>query len=1151
MGKYDEFDKKFYGKTQNKTQLEKNQTSINNYSARLAAGGVDPSEATDTRNWLEKALNLKQDQNFIFDIFEILNRPQQALFSGWKEAQEGGNFLEGAKQGITGNDETRFKDILTGYGMGDREGKLDLADVLGFAGDVFLDPLNLPIVPGIKAGGKLASVDDLLGIATKKGIKGTAGLADNLIEKGLSKADELKGVADSAGNVVKLGYANKAADRAADLQKYVANASELTGKGANIPVGRLEQYKNIKNSISDMFKVPESAKNAILKSREADAAAEGFRKKVGVELGKARKSVEETATKIGTNADDLGKDLMLFAESKADRSMKLKDILKLGREGTLDYTDESVKALTNLLEDVPKDIVDGGDFAITATKNGKIKLGSSWNKKVLRDQGIEFSGEKLDSLFDLGTHYGEEATKDLERVNKLYETNKDFKKLADNIVGDTWNGGTKEGLVNRLNKMVDESGFSTNLVDTYNKSNKGYVPHIQNFTWDEIKDYSNIPEGLTKGNTGLLAERRLTGSAREINDMWKENITKNYENLTDAQRKFVDGHGKIFEDNMLNAIENRYFSQLPNTLKQNKIVNDVLINQTFGNVDEMKKLQSDIHKFSKLGDKENLKKATEKYNKLTEGATVKFLTDYDKKVPMGYKQITTKEFDQLVRKFENMGSQLGNQDELTKVLKTIKKQRGNVAIDENVLRMLKVSVDDKQLNAFGQMYNKWLNNFKKWKTASPSFLMNNLVGNSSNMYLSGIDLAEQAKYGTKVADIISNGEKYSNMLLAGQKLSKKEREIAKFWDMANDIGIMGGKGNLTALNMQDMPESVLKYFKDGTKPVGKEWLKDGIPYFNNLANQKMDAAARVTVMLKAFDDPSYIKNLGIKTTGKTGIRDAVAKVMFDPEMMTSFEKNIMKKIIPFYTYAKNNLIYHLDNMGQNFGRYQRIMKGVRSLQDAATDGNSDDMADYLKNSLYIPIPGIGKDGKYTLLRANLPFGQLIELADDPLQELVNMTTPLIKTPYEVAGNRSVFTGRDIESFPGEKSKNLPLLTKKQETLLSGLSGYDVPLKTLNRIIQGTSVDNPLGGLQNAFMMTNNVDTDKLNKSYKQIDDLKNLMKQYEQKGYQFSTMSELKKANQNGTIAGLDALFAKYGIETSNTSSKNSNYSDFDKLFYK
>ena len=1150
MGKYDEFDKKFYGKTSgSNSQLSKNQNSISNYSARLAASGVDPNEALDKRNWLEKALNLRQDQNFLFDIFEILNRPQQALFTGWKELQEGGNFLEGVKQGITGEKETQFKDILKNYGMEDREGKLDLSDVLGFAGDVFLDPMNLPVIPGLKAGGKLASLDDALGMAAKKGIKGSVNIADNLIEKGLSKADELKGVADNAGNVVKLGYANKAADRAADLQKYVRNAGELAGKGADLPVGRLEQYKKFKNSITDMFKVPDSAKNAILKGREADAAAEGFRKKASVELGKARKSVEETATKIGTNADDLGKDLMLFAESKADRSMKMKDILKLGREGTLDYTDESVKALNSLLEDVPKDIIDGGDFAITATKNGKIKLGSSWNKKVLKDQGIEFSGEKLDSLFDLGTHYGEEATKDLERVNKLYETNKDFKKLADEIVGDTWNGGKKEGLVNKLNKIIDKSDFSTNLVDTYNKTNKGYVPHIQNFTWDEIKDYSNIPEGLTKGNTGLLAERRLTGSAREINDMWKSNISKNYENLTTAQKKFIDSHDKLFEDNIINAIENRYFNQLPNTLKQNKIVNDVLINQTFGNVDEMKKLQSDIHKFSKMGDKESLKKATEKYNKLTEGSTVKFLTEYDKKVPMGYKQITSKEMDQLVRKFETMGSQLGNQDELTKVLKTIKKQKGNIAIDENVLRMLQVTVDDKQVNAFGQLYNKWLNNFKKWKTASPSFLMNNLVGNSSNMYLSGIDLAEQAKYGTKVADIMSNGEKYSNMLLTGQKLSKKEKEIAKFWDMANEIGIMGGKGNLTALNIQDMPESVLKYFKDGTKPVGKEWLKDGIPYFNNLANQKMDAAARLTVMLKAFDDPSYIKNLGIKSTGKTGIRDAVAKVMFDPDMMTKFEREKMKKIIPFYTYAKNNLIYHLDNMGQNLGRYEKVMSGIRSLQDAATDGNSDDMADYLKNSLYIPIPGIGKDGKYTLLRANLPFGQVLELADDPLQELVNMTTPLIKTPYEVAGNRSVFTGRDIESFPGEKSKTLPFLTKKQETLLGGLSGYDVPLKTATRLIQGTSADNPLGGLQNAFMMTNNVDTDKLNKSYEQINDLKNLMKQYEQKGYTFSTMSELKKANENNNLASINALFAKYGVDTGNKS--NGTYSDFDKLFYK
>ena len=277
-----------------------------------------------------------------------------------------------------------------------------------------------------------------------------------------------------------------------------------------------------------------------------------------------------------------------------------------------------------------------------------------------------------------------------------------------------------------------------------------------------------------------------------------------------------------------------------------------------------------------------------------------------------------------------------------------------------------------------------------------------------------------------------------------------------------------------------------------------------------------------------MDDPGYLKNLGIKGTGNVAIRDAVAKVMFDPDMLTPFERKYMKKLIPFYTYTKNNLVYHLDNMGRNFGRYQKLMKSVKGLQDMA---NSDNMADYLKNNLYIPIPGLGKNGEYTLLRANLPFGQVIELADNPLQEIVNMSTPLAKTAYETVANKSVFSGNEIEKFPGEKSKNLPLLTKKQEHLLSGLSGYDVPLKTLNRIREGTTAENPFGGLQNAMMMTNSVDRDKLSRSYEKIEDLENTMKYYKQKGYEFSTINELKKANTNRNIANINAILAKYNIK--------------------
>ena len=62
---------------------------INNRLARLEAGGVDITSALDDRTALEKLLNLRQNQGALRDVFEVLGRPQQALFSGWKASQEG------------------------------------------------------------------------------------------------------------------------------------------------------------------------------------------------------------------------------------------------------------------------------------------------------------------------------------------------------------------------------------------------------------------------------------------------------------------------------------------------------------------------------------------------------------------------------------------------------------------------------------------------------------------------------------------------------------------------------------------------------------------------------------------------------------------------------------------------------------------------------------------------------------------------------------------------------------------------------------------------------------------------------------------------------------------------------------------------------
>ena len=205
------------------------------------------------------------------------------------------------------------------------------------------------------------------------------------------------------------------------------------------------------------------------------------------------------------------------------------------------------------------------------------------------------------------------------------------------------------------------------------------------------------------------------------------------------------------------------------------------------------------------------------------------------------------------------------------------------------------------------------------------------------------------------------------------------------------------------------------------------------------------------------------------------------------------------------------------------------LKGYKGLLDAATDENSESVSAWMKDNLYIPIPGIGKDGSYTVLRGTMPFGNLIDTIEHPLSNTVNLVSPLAKMPFELVTNRNSFTGNDIEKFPGQMSTNIPGLTKMQEYLLGGTTGLDVPIKTANRAYQGiqqtmSGEGNPLSALGNAFTMEGNVDTDRINRMYDQLDRLETMMKQYEQQGYEFSTMAELKQANKNSSV---DAITAK------------------------
>lgn len=1369
------------------SDLDKQNKKVNNLKARLEQGGVDVEKELDDRNWLEKLLNLRQDQGLIKDVFEVLNRPQQAIFSGWRNAQEGGSFGEGAKKGITGNDDTQFKDILMNTGdFDDTKDKIDLVDVLGVAGDLFLDPLDLALIP-VTGGGSVAakavsktddvadaakvvskgakaldtasdasktikfkSVNDLLGQAAGKAIKKGAKITDNSIEKLLAKLDETKGVKtfDNLGNVLsenaKIVYGNKGANRATDLLPIVKNDGDFL-TNVKIGKGRLETYKGIKNNASDLFKKSKASVKAILTRRAAKNTENEVKLKINNIIKTNENLIDDYAKKSGKNADKVGEDISLFVESMMDRSIEKDDLLDLVREGKVYSNQNIMSALDDMKNQIPDNIKKSLDLNITTDDKGIIKLGSGWDKDILKGNGFS-SFKDLDEANSIISDYGNWYTKsDLKQIEKLKKDN-DFRGLINNLfgeikdgdkliidplsdsikilpypqsqrkweeqyenmvnfykkqglsedeilenikrknifgTGDTEGGGyvqtsnsfkinkklredlplggdtktvedldkyiggykTKEDLglmrktsnetinkifglpenynisqtadalkskigepivfnkgftstaigegpfyvgenatlkikapngsnmfivnsqereailkrgqqmilrhidtkngeilldfdlydgkgkylasiannktINNANKLLDEA-FGTNF-SRFNADNSAYLPHTL-ANKEMVESAKNINETILKGNTSLLSQRKRLGSMREINNLYKQSFKG--PDVPKESLEYFKKYPKLFEENFNKAFANKYYD-MTGLAKQNKIVNDLLIEQTFNTNytrENIVDMQRRIKELTLSGNKKELEKLSKEYNTLIKDSSIKYLTEFDSSIPKGSTKLNSEQCNEIVNKLKKIRQSVGSDDAgYNKLISIFSNNDGGIAINNDVLNLLQVTINQRQQSELLNAYDKMLNLFKSSKTLSFTNSLNNIVGNSTNLYLSGIGPMEQARLMPKALNVLNNGQNAYLKSLSGEVLTKKETELADIWKKFIDTGF--GNEEI-ALDLQDLPDFMKDLIRNGktNKKINAKDVVTFVPKLNMRANVYTDNLDRIIVLLKSMEDKSYLSRLGINGANEIdNYRKAISKVMFDPSMMTDAEKTVMKRIIPFYTYAKNNLVFQIDNIGRNGSRYNRLLKGIRSLQRSATDDNEENLADYVKDNLYIPIPVLDKDGNYSLLKTQLPFSDLIELTDDPLSYLVNKSGPLIKSPIELALNKNTFNGLDIEKFPGEKSNDLPFLTKKQEKIIGDLTGLDVPAKTISKLVSG----DPLS----TVLMRGNVDKDKINRSYEEIDELNEIMKQYKQKGYEFSTINELKKANKNNTISGIQTIFDKYGIE--------------------
>lgn len=147
----------------------------------------------------------------------------------------------------------------------------------------------------------------------------------------------------------------------------------------------------------------------------------------------------------------------------------------------------------------------------------------------------------------------------------------------------------------------------------------------------------------------------------------------------------------------------------------------------------------------------------------------------------------------------------------------------------------------------------------------------------------------------------------------------------------------------------------------------------------------------------------------------------VDKFLFDYSDLSDFEKQWLKRLVPFYSWLRKNTPLQLEMMMKNPKPYQVTMNAIDKM-DKSIDKKDyikkDDRNEFARDWVQTPIKATDEEGttRNVFWNPNLPYGDLQKVTSP--SGMVSAISPVIKTPFELAMNRDFFYGNDIAREPG-------------------------------------------------------------------------------------------------------------------------------------
>lgn len=303
------------------------------------------------------------------------------------------------------------------------------------------------------------------------------------------------------------------------------------------------------------------------------------------------------------------------------------------------------------------------------------------------------------------------------------------------------------------------------------------------------------------------------------------------------------------------------------------------------------------------------------------------------------------------------------------------------------------------------LYDKFL---KSWKAANtlvaPSFHVQNAASNAFQSFLSIGSDALNPKSIKLAKNILSTNDPYQTVKISGKKYTyQKLNRLAKKYGVIDEnfAAYDFGKDKPTRweLGQRNADLQKLSDVKWKDSPI---W--DSVLQTSTVIGSNIESIQRMNLWigrLKKGDD----------------FEEATRKVdqfLFDYSDLTDFEQNIMKRVIPFYTFMRKNIPMELEAMLNTPSIFRNINYGINEIQNMDENTVPENKRNEWRQD-YIEIPysrNLTDTSENIGINPQFPYQQLDRLDVD---KLIGSTSPLIKMPLEAYTGSYAYTGMDINS----------------------------------------------------------------------------------------------------------------------------------------